>query len=809
MHPEIARIQSMLDRQGYVADEALATSVYLAIQLRKPLLIEGAAGVGKTEVAKVMARALDADLIRLQCYEGLDATTSLYEWNYQRQLLHIRLQEHSELPLEAREREIFSEPFLLKRPLLAAITHHKSPVLLIDEIDRCVTAETLIATANGIRPAKEIRHGDVLISFNPAEFRLVRSEVKKVVPRKTSVLVRLLMGGRFLEVTPEHRFVRFTDDGYEVVKASELRVGDRLPLSKTIPEVVPDDPSFDIADGIATLTEAGRRVLHGAYKASGRTYAQLAAEAGVSRNHLRNVLQPTPFRRAFRSRVLRRLCASLGVDGFMDKPSYVRVLHVNPTPAFYELLGYLVADGCFTSDRVCIADKDADTLEIYARKFNEAFGLTPRIVPGPHVNYELTFWSLPLGRFLWKILGQALGRSRERIVPPFIFNLPAAKRAAFVRGYLDGEGWVGDHQVSGTSASPYLLVGIQHLLASLGIESHISSYEQTRASAFGKGRYYTLTTSDLEGFQCTVGFCAPRKASRLRRIARAQSFTRTETLPRNMVLHALENVRASHVLHTVPSHQTLHDIRGGRVRPNVSSLRRFANAFADPALRDLVDRQVVLGEVTRVERVVKEATVYDFVLSGEPYFVANQVITHNCDEEFEAFLLEVLSDWQITIPEIGTIKAKHVPYVVLTSNRTRELGDALRRRCLYLWIDYPTFEKELAIVRRKVPGVNGQLAEQVAAFMQLVRRAKLEKTPGLAETLDWSAALIALHRDHLDRDAVEQTLGVLFKHRDDADLMRAQWLDHLLRGVDEVGREPRPWSQETITRVAERVLPKR
>ena len=130
MHPEVVRIQSMLEGQGYVADQALATSVYLAIQLRKPLLIEGAAGVGKTEVAKVMARALDTDLIRLQCYEGLDVTTSLYEWNYQRQLLHIRLQENSDKPLEAKEREIFSETFLLKRPLLAAITHYQPPVLL-------------------------------------------------------------------------------------------------------------------------------------------------------------------------------------------------------------------------------------------------------------------------------------------------------------------------------------------------------------------------------------------------------------------------------------------------------------------------------------------------------------------------------------------------------------------------------------------------------------------------------------------------------------------------------------------------------
>jgi len=316
MHPKVVEIQAMLDRGGYVADENLATAVYLAIQLRKPLLIEGAAGVGKTEVAKVMARTLNADLIRLQCYEGLDATTSLYEWNYQRQLLHIRLQEHSELTTEAKEREIFSEAFLLKRPLLEAITHPMPPVLLIDEVDQG-------------------------------------------------------------------------------------------------------------------------------------------------------------------------------------------------------------------------------------------------------------------------------------------------------------------------------------------------------------------------------------------------------------------------------------------------------------------------------------------------------------DAEWEAFLLEVLSDWQVTIPEIGTITAVHVPYVVLTSNRTRELGDALRRRCLYLWIDYPSYEKELKIVRSKVPGVNGQLAEQIAAFMQLVRKVQLEKVPGIAETLDWSAALIALHHDHLDRRTVLATLGALSKHRDDAQSLRTKWIDVMLRGLEEIRQEQQPWTQETIERVATKLLPQR
>ncbi|HEU5321742.1 MAG TPA: MoxR family ATPase, partial [Methylomirabilota bacterium] len=126
-----------MEAAEYVTDAPVATSVHLAMRLRKPLLIEGHAGVGKTEVAKVMARMLGTNLIRLQCYEGLDAAATLYEWNYQKQLLHIKLGEGSSRPLDEREHEIFSEPFLLRRPLLQAITQEsRSPVLLVDELDR-------------------------------------------------------------------------------------------------------------------------------------------------------------------------------------------------------------------------------------------------------------------------------------------------------------------------------------------------------------------------------------------------------------------------------------------------------------------------------------------------------------------------------------------------------------------------------------------------------------------------------------------------------------------------------------------------
>ncbi|HLC40072.1 MAG TPA: MoxR family ATPase [Methylomirabilota bacterium] len=137
------------------------------------------------------------------------------------------------------------------------------------------------------------------------------------------------------------------------------------------------------------------------------------------------------------------------------------------------------------------------------------------------------------------------------------------------------------------------------------------------------------------------------------------------------------------------------------------------------------------------------------------------------DEEFEAFLLEVLSDFQVTIPEIGTIKAQHYPYVVITSNRIRELSDALRRRCLYLWIDYPTLEKELQIVHTKVPGINAGLASEVTRVVQALRQMKLSKVPGVAETLDWANALVSLHADHLDEELVRETIGCFVKDVDD------------------------------------------
>jgi len=144
------------------------------------------------------------------------------------------------------------------------------------------------------------------------------------------------------------------------------------------------------------------------------------------------------------------------------------------------------------------------------------------------------------------------------------------------------------------------------------------------------------------------------------------------------------------------------------------------------------------------------------------------------DEEFEAFLLEVLAEHQVTIPEIGTVRATHEPCVVLTSNRMRELSEALRRRCLYLWIDYPSLAKELSIVRTKVPGIDERLAGDLTSFIQGVRRQRLAKTPGVAETLDWAHALVALHADSLDDDVAIETLGCILKDESDVRHLRTE-----------------------------------
>jgi MoxR-like ATPase len=155
------------------------------------------------------------------------------------------------------------------------------------------------------------------------------------------------------------------------------------------------------------------------------------------------------------------------------------------------------------------------------------------------------------------------------------------------------------------------------------------------------------------------------------------------------------------------------------------------------------------------------------------------------DVEFEAFLLEILSDFQISIPEIGTIQARHIPIVVITSNRTREIHPALKRRCIYHWIDYPSFEKEIDILTARVPQIEKKLAAQITHFVQRMRQVDLYKTPGVAETLDWAAALQSLNQHALNFDTVEATLGVLLKYREDIETVRGEKVSQILSQLEE------------------------
>jgi MoxR-like ATPase len=179
--------------------------------------------------------------------------------------------------------------------------------------------------------------------------------------------------------------------------------------------------------------------------------------------------------------------------------------------------------------------------------------------------------------------------------------------------------------------------------------------------------------------------------------------------------------------------------------------------------RAVADKEAdIFSEPFLLKRPLLQAITQD---GQAPVLLVDEV--DRADLEFESFLLEVLSDFQVTIPEIGTIRATRRPPVVLTSNRSRDLSDALRRRCLYLWIDYPAFDKELRILQAKVPGLNQRLAGEIARVMQGLRRMKLAKVPGVAESLDWAAALAALHADHLDLDVVRATLGCILKEVED------------------------------------------
>lgn len=195
------------------------------------------------------------------------------------------------------------------------------------------------------------------------------------------------------------------------------------------------------------------------------------------------------------------------------------------------------------------------------------------------------------------------------------------------------------------------------------------------------------------------------------------------------------------------------------------------NAQGDAALKE------IFGPEFLIKRPLLQAIEESW--QKPPILLIDEI--DRADEEFEAFLLELLSDWQISIPEIGTIRATEPPIVIITSNRTREIHDALKRRCLFYWIDYPTLEKELAIVRAKIPQADQKLAQQVVAVVQELRRMDLYKLPGVAETLDWATALVALDQTALSPAMFEDTLGAILKYQDDIAQVRGPAVQELLR----------------------------
>ncbi|MGE3511292.1 MAG: AAA family ATPase [Vicinamibacterales bacterium] len=209
----------------------------------------------------------------------------------------------------------------------------------------------------------------------------------------------------------------------------------------------------------------------------------------------------------------------------------------------------------------------------------------------------------------------------------------------------------------------------------------------------------------------------------------------------------------------------------------------YARQLLEIRLREAsgdVDRQATARDLFSDEFLIRRPILQALTDTGPvpPVLLIDEL--DRADDEFEGFLLEMLADYQVTVPELGTIRAERPPTVIITSNRTRELHDALKRRCLYCWIEYPSYEKELRIVMTKVPGASARLASQVTAFVQELRHVDLYKAAGVSETLDWVSALVALDKVELDDETVDRTLGVLLKTQEDLALVRGSRAADLL-----------------------------
>ncbi len=193
-----------------------------------------------------------------------------------------------------------------------------------------------------------------------------------------------------------------------------------------------------------------------------------------------------------------------------------------------------------------------------------------------------------------------------------------------------------------------------------------------------------------------------------------------------------------------------------------------------------VDRPAVAADLFSERFLIKRPLLQAIDESRErsPVLLIDEL--DRADEEFEGFLLELLADFQITIPELGAYRAAHPPIVIITSNRTREIHDALKRRCLYYWIDYPDFQKELQIVSARLPQAPRRLAQQVTGFIQELRETELYKIPGVSETIDWTAALLALNQTELDAQVIDDTLGIMLKYQDDIELVRGEPVRNIL-----------------------------
>ncbi|MBD3194549.1 MAG: AAA domain-containing protein [Candidatus Lokiarchaeota archaeon] len=736
----IVELRQKLEERGYITTYELAIAVYDAIKNNKPLMLEGPPGSGKTFLAKKVAQALDLVMFRIQCYEGITKDDLIGNWNYQKQLLYLQSGRES-------KENIYSLKYFNRGKLLEAVLSKVPNILLIDEFDKCLTENTYIQTTSGICKIKDINIGDKVISFSPENFETTISKVIKKRELKTKSYNKIFVGGKIINATDNHRFIVYDKNGNITEKKSkELEIGDYIPVYNNIisESNFNNDDIYKISENRYKISKIGREKINQRRKELKYLWEDLSKKVGLSVSYLKAIINGN--RKSLRKKYLDRLCNILKIERdeiIKDKEINDEIIELKD---FWEIVGYMTGDGSISINETTykwsfdLADKDVNLLTNYKDKINKVFNIKGSIYERKNVNgYSYKVGNKFLIKYLKKIFPNHLVYSKNRSIEKWVFQLENKNICSFLKGFFDAEGSVGNHFIHCASSSEDLIIGIQMLLTKIGITANI--YPQ-KSNGFNKGSYYQLIIPNTDKFKKYINFNSIEKRKKLEKLK--YYHTRTHIYPQNIIKPILNDIKENNSISNMEYGQAIYDILSERTRPTFFSINKISESFKNKELQALINQRIALGKVTKILKINEQSKVYDLTINSDPFFIGNQIVTHNSDEELEYFLLEFLDERSITIPEFETIHANSDIYTFLTSNKVRTFSEPTQRRYLYFYIDYPDEETEMRIIQANIERPSESLIRQVVELVHILRDMDLEKVPSPTEAIEFTKKMLSI-----------------------------------------------------------------